>query len=300
VPPTDPSPPQERRLVAELAEQAAPDREVPLQVQVVRGPGEDGAPLRSFSVPPQGARLHITVHAPGLVALGDLQQELTVYPGRDSDVVRFGLRTAAPGLHRVTARAFRGGTFLGEVHCQISVENGGTTRDGRPRTAHLPSMAFEPGEVTLQVLERDRHAGTFTFQLLSTNCHPPEVFNFRAGDSRGAARRIFDELKSAAKTAGDGGHAMDRARLRRRLRSHGVQLWNSAVPEAVQQQFWDRREPWWRWHLRPTGCGSASTAWIPRSGAPPTVRYAWSPTASAASSPSTWRPRTPRCGPPPS
>ncbi|WP_327280694.1 MULTISPECIES: hypothetical protein [unclassified Streptomyces] len=105
-----------------------------------------GAALRVFDIPADGTRLHVTVHAPGLVALGDLQQELTFRPGHDSDVVRFGLRTAATGLHQVTTRAFRGGTFLGEVHCQISVEHDGPTRDGRPRTAPLPSMAFEPGE----------------------------------------------------------------------------------------------------------------------------------------------------------
>ncbi|MEU0738937.1 CHAT domain-containing protein [Streptomyces sp. NPDC006134] len=236
------APPEERRLVAELAEQAAPGREVPLHVQVTRGTDGAGAPLRPFTVPPQGARLHITVHAPGLVALGDLQQELTVPPGRDSDVVRFGLRTAATGLHRVTARAFRGGTFLGEVHCQISVEDGGPTRDGRTRTALLPSMAFEPGEVTLQVLEKDRRTGTYTFQLLSANCHPPEVFSFRSGDPREAARQIFGELKRAARAVADGDRDADRARLRRRLRSHGVQLWTSAVPEAVQHQFWEEAD----------------------------------------------------------
>ncbi|MGW7410681.1 CHAT domain-containing protein [Streptomyces sp. NPDC054833] len=228
---------EERRLVAELAEQAAPGREVPLHVQIVCE-ANGGVALRPFAIPAEGARLHITVHAPGLVALGDLQQELTVYPGRDSDVVRFGLRTAATGLHRITARAFRGGTFLGEVHCQISVEDDGPTRDGRTQTALLPSLAFEPGEVTLQVLEKDRKAGTFTFQLLSANCHPPEVFSFRAGDPRAAARQIFDELKRAAKAAADGDRSVDRARLRRRLRSHGVQLWTSAVPDAVQHQFW--------------------------------------------------------------
>ncbi|MET9965208.1 CHAT domain-containing protein [Streptomyces sp. NPDC006356] len=242
VPQADASLPEERRLVAELAEQAAPGREVPLHVQVTLGRGRTGAPLRPFDIPPQGARLHITVHAPGLVALGDLQQELTVYPGRDSDVVRFGLRTAATGLHRVTARAFRGGTFLGEVHCQISVEDGGPTRDGRTQTALLPSMAFEPGEVTLQVLEKKRQTGTFTFQLLSVNCHPPEVFNFRAGDPREATRQIFNELKRAAKAAADGDRSVDRTRLRHRLRSHGVQLWTSAVPEAVQHQFWEEAD----------------------------------------------------------
>ncbi|GAA3481735.1 hypothetical protein GCM10018966_062660 [Streptomyces yanii] len=136
-----------RHLVAELAEQAAPDREVPLHVQITREPGEGGgsAPMRPIRLPPQGAQLTITVHAPGLRVLGDLQQQLTVYPGRDSEMLHFGLRTTVAGLHRVTVRAFRGGTYLGEVRCQISVAEGGVTRDGPRRFGRLPNMASDRG-----------------------------------------------------------------------------------------------------------------------------------------------------------
>ncbi|MFE1558095.1 CHAT domain-containing protein [Streptomyces sp. NPDC058734] len=233
---------EQRRLVAELPQQAAGGREVPLHVQVVCG-GEagPGAALRAFDIPAEGTRLHITVHAPCLVALGDLQQELAVRPGQDSDVIRFGLRTAVTGLHQVTTRAFRGGTFLGEVRCQISVEHDGPTRDGRPRTAPLPTLAFEPGEVTLQVLEKDRQSGTYTFQLLSSRCHAPEVFSFRAGDPRRASEEIFGELAHAAAEAA-AGRPTGGARLRRRLRAHGAELWRSAVPEAVQRQFWEEAD----------------------------------------------------------
>lgn len=58
---------------------------------------------------------------PQLLALGDLQQELIVPAGRDSDVLRFGLRTMAGGLHTVTVRAFHGGSFLGELRVLVSV-----------------------------------------------------------------------------------------------------------------------------------------------------------------------------------
>ena len=135
-----------RRLVAELAEQAPPGRDVPLQVQVGQGHGDTGVgvALRAFAVPAQGVRLLVTVHAPGLLALGDLQQELTVVAGRDSDVLRFGLRTAAPGLHTVTVRAFCGGSFLGELRTQISVEEDVPARDGPPlwctSWTHSPSI----------------------------------------------------------------------------------------------------------------------------------------------------------------
>lgn len=225
-----------RWLVAELAEQTSPGREVPLHVQIVRdGPRGTGARLRPFSLPPGGARVLVTIHAPHLVALNDLQQELHVMPGRDSDVLLFRLKAPVPGPHLVTVRAYRNGTFLGEVTCQISVGHGSVTRDGPPRHAPLPSMAFDPGEVTLQV-QKDEAAGTISFQLIGETFYPPEIIHF-LGDSRRATEQIYAELKRAAKAAARGDE--DPPRMRARMRSHGVQLWTSAVPQAVQRQFWD-------------------------------------------------------------
>ncbi|QWQ39589.1 CHAT domain-containing protein [Streptomyces sp. YPW6] len=227
--------------MAELVEQTSPGREVPLHVQIVRG-RERGARLRSFAIHPRdGSRVVITLHAPGLVVIGELQQELHVMPGQDSDVLRFRLKAPAPGLHQVTVRAFRGGTFLGEVTCQMSVEFDSVTRDGPRRHAPLPSMAFDPGEVTLQV-EKDEAAGTFRFQLIGERFHAPETFHFRGGDPGRATEQIYAELRRAAKDAARSGGDGDGPRLRGRLRNHGVQLWTSAVPRAVQRQFWDEAD----------------------------------------------------------
>ncbi|MFJ9011471.1 CHAT domain-containing protein [Streptomyces canus] len=231
-----------RRLVAELAEQTSPGRSVPLHVQIVQEEElHGGVQLRPFFVPPGGARVLITIHAPGLVAIDELQQELHVMPGRDSDVLRFRLKAPTPGLHKVTVRAFRGGTFLGEVTCQISVDHDSATRDGPQRQAPLPSMAFDPGEITLQVL-KDEAAGTFSFQLISETFYAPEVFQFRAGNPRQATEQIYAELRRAAKAAATTGASGDGSRLRDRLRNHGVQLWTSAVPQAVQSQFWNEAD----------------------------------------------------------
>ncbi|MFF0204587.1 CHAT domain-containing protein [Streptomyces sp. NPDC005017] len=226
-------------LVAELAEQAAPDREVPLHVQITREPWAHSARMRSFLVPEGGTRLTITVTAQGLRALGDLTQELIVYPGSDSDVLYFGLRTMASGLHQVTVRAFHQGTYLGAVHLQISVTEGGVTRDGPRRRAVLPGIAFEPGEATLQVHRAED--GSFSFQLLSETCYPPELFRYRGGDPSAATEQIYDQLREAATRAG-GASPASAAALRKRLKNEGVQLWSSAVPEAVQRQFWEQAD----------------------------------------------------------
>ncbi|MFJ5776077.1 CHAT domain-containing protein [Streptomyces sp. NPDC093094] len=243
-----PAPPDNRRtvptaplvephtLTAELAEQAPPGREVPLQVQVTRGSSGTGAALRDFHVPAGGARLTIAVHAPGLLALGDLQQEVTVLPGRDSDVVRFGLRTLAQGLHTVTVRAFRGGSFLGELRAQISVQADTPARDGPPHSTPLTTLAFDPGEVTLQVLKGP--GGAHSFQLLSETTYAPESFHLMAGNPHGARELMYDELRRTAAAARPGAVTTD-TEARRRLRNLGVQLWASAVPDAVRRQFWE-------------------------------------------------------------
>jgi hypothetical protein len=102
-------------------------------------------------------------------------------------------------------------------------------------------MAFDPGEVTLQVL-KDEAAGTYSFQLISETFYPPEIFRFRGGDPRQATEQIYAELRRAAKDAANGEGDGNALRLRGRLRSHGSQLWTSAVPQAVQGQFWDEAE----------------------------------------------------------
>ncbi|MEU6371194.1 SCO5717 family growth-regulating ATPase [Streptomyces sp. NPDC046931] len=226
-----------RSLVAELVEQTSPGRVVPLHVQIVQG-SERGVQLRSFMLPPGGTQVIVTVHAPGLEAIDDLYQELHLWPGRDSDVLLFRLRASKPGLHEVTVRAFRGGTFLGEVTCQTSVGHGSVTRDGPQRHASLASMAFDPGEVTLQVLKEDGD-GAFSFQLISETFYAREIVDFRAGDPRKATEAIYAELRKAAKAAATGGGA---SWLPDRLESQGVELWKSVVPQRIQSQFWEEAD----------------------------------------------------------
>ncbi|MGX2996088.1 CHAT domain-containing protein [Streptomyces sp. JNUCC 64] len=238
--PGRPVPDDPRRLLVELVEQAPPDTDVPLHVQLVRdgGPGVPGKPLRPFPVPRQGGtRVLVTVHAPGLLALGDLQQEVTVRPGEDSDVLTFGLRTTGPGPRTVTVRAFHRGAFLGEVRVELSVGTGTPARGGPPRTAAALAAAPEgPGEVTLQVLRGVD--GAYTFQLIGETLYAPESLSFRThgGDPRLISERVYQELRQAAADAGPGG--ADGAAATRRLRNLGVELWASAVPEAVRRQFW--------------------------------------------------------------
>lgn len=102
-----------------------------MQVTLAATQGYSAA-LKGFPVSPTGTVVTITVSAPGLIPLGDLEQDLAVPFAADSDPVRFGFLTGPVGLHSVQVRAFAGGTCLGDLTLEISVETGAALEEGRP------------------------------------------------------------------------------------------------------------------------------------------------------------------------
>jgi hypothetical protein len=103
----------------------------------------DSAPPEAPAGPPSGTTVAITVSAPGLVPLGQLEQGLTVPFADDSEPVRFEFLAGRPGLHSVGVRVAAGGTFLGELTLQISVEAEAALEEGRARVAVLTGLATE-------------------------------------------------------------------------------------------------------------------------------------------------------------
>jgi hypothetical protein len=194
------------------------------------------AGLKEFPVPSAGATVTITVSAPGLIPLGDLDQDLSVPLATDSDPVRFGFTVGLAGLHSIDIRAFAGGTCLGELTLQISVESGAALEEGRPRTAVMTGLAAEPGEVTLQV---SRNAGGYSFQLLSEALYPVVLIDRLAGDPAHVVEKIAAELRLMSQGKSP---YVSAAHARNRLRSLGTELWADVVPEAIRSQFWAQRD----------------------------------------------------------
>jgi hypothetical protein len=220
-----------RFLTGVLPERAPSGAQISLLVLVTLGaiPGAAAAQ--------EGATVTITVSAPGLVALGDLDQDLTVPFAADSEPVRFGFLAGPAGLHTVTIRAFGGGTCLGELALQVSVETGASLEEGRPRTTPMTGLAGEPGEVTLQVSRTA--SGGYSFQLLSEALYPVVLTDRLAGDPASVVAKIAAELRMMA-----GGQSPYAAAPhgRNRLRALGTELWADVVPEAIRRQFWAQRD----------------------------------------------------------
>jgi molecular chaperone DnaK (HSP70) len=227
-----------RFLAVDLPERAPAGARVSVLVRIVLAAAgtQTSAPLKPFAVPPAGARVTISVSAPALIALGDLEQEVLVPAHADSEPVRFAFRTAAVGLHTVTVRAFAGGTFLGELAAQMSVELAVRLKEGPTRTADIGAAVAEPGEVTLQV---NRDGDLYSFQLISETWYPAQLSTRLAGDPAEAVEALVAELRGMA--AGRSSYSSP-ALVRARLRNLGARLWADAVPAAVHRQFWEQSD----------------------------------------------------------
>jgi hypothetical protein len=226
--------PRVRFLTGILPERAPADARLSLLVMITLERGASpSAALKDFAVPPTGITLTITVSAPGLIAQGDLEQDLFVPFAADSEPARFGFITGPAGLHSVVVRAFSGGTFLGELTLQISVEPGAALEEGRSQTAILTGLAAEPGEVTLQVSRTDEDR--YSFQLIGETWNPVELTRRLAGDPNQVVGALTEELR--AMSASESRFASP-ALVRNRIRNLGAQLWADVVPEAIRRQFW--------------------------------------------------------------
>jgi hypothetical protein len=227
--PADPGP-EPRALEAELPRRADTGRPISLQVRIVSAGRNRPGRLKAFDVPAEGRRVVITVNAHGLEPTGDLEQELTVPAEGDSEPVRFGFRTREAGAHDVLVRAYAGGTFLGEVVAQVSVEPSARLEEGPPVSAALDDVTARPGEVTLQVL---RQNDRYQFQLLGDAFYEPQT-QLIARDPAVIVDAMAAELRAMAADA----PTADQRRARQRLQNLGAQLWD-VVPDAVRLSFWE-------------------------------------------------------------
>lgn len=237
-PPMPPSTEEEeqpvRFLSGILPERAPADARLSLLVMVTvhRFAGSSAA-LKNFSVSSAGTYLTITVSAPGLIPQGDLEQELFVPPDTDSEPVRFGFITGPAGLHSATIRAFSGGTFLGELKLQISVEPGAALEEARTQSMALEGLASEPGEVTLQVSRT--YDDRYSFQLISEAWNPVEVTRRLAGDPTRVVGALVEELRAMSSNQSRFASA---SMARNRIQNLGAQLWADVVPDTIRRQFW--------------------------------------------------------------
>jgi DivIVA domain-containing protein len=166
-----------------------------------------------------------------LAATSPLQQSVSVpESGGKSEVVRFTFHAAYPGQYSLRVSAFAGGTFLGDLTAELSVERNGRLVRGDSQTAELQETRAVPGEVTLYI----RNDGTqFTFQFLSESYALEPV----------AARALSDRLSEPVQRIAEALRAgVAEHNVRRALEQAGASLWADLVPDLVKEQFWHLRD----------------------------------------------------------
>lgn len=233
-PPSDVRP---RYLSATYPDAAQPGRRFSLEASVVlsRGAGRSEALLYGLRVPPGGKRLKLSIYAPGLTVYGDHQQEVYVPADRNSAPVRFDLAGARTGVQRVRLRAWEGGTCVGEVWAEITIDD--HARGGHHRTLESEMEAGGlSGEVTLEVTH---HYGNgenrYGFRFRDPEMEFPEEFLPLRGDPAADVERLIGRLDLLAEDA----EASSPDELYRALKQEGAQLWDDLIPVAVQEQFWE-------------------------------------------------------------
>ncbi|MFF9041198.1 CHAT domain-containing protein [Streptomyces sp. NPDC014892] len=229
------SPPRiERLLVADHPTQVAPgDRVSVLMRIIVRGssvPYTVGAALKDMDIPVQGVDVLLTLHVrEGMLARSPMNQTLHVPQTGNSEPVLFEFEACRPGMLQVTATAWVGGTFVGELPMEISAEVDTRSTPTTSRSVPIGPLRATPGEVTLQL---QRLEGRYQFQVLTQG---PLYDMVPMGREARLDRSIEHTLKKLEELAGR--EQPDRVQARR-LRSMGVELWQQLVPEPVKEQFW--------------------------------------------------------------
>ena len=224
-------PPTGRYLLGRFPDTVRPGQVFSLLVSVVRS---GGAPLKPFEVPTGGRLLALIIDAPGLRVLDDHRQTVLVPPDGDSEPVKFDLVGDDPGPRRVSVTAWDGGSYLGELAIEMSVERDGPARPNRTVVSEAREERTD-GEVTLLV-RYDPHQTAYRFEFIDVD-YPDEVTSHLVYDPGPAVERLVRRLNTLAE--GTAGYSA--AATRAYLINEGVQLWQELLPEKLRSQFWERQ-----------------------------------------------------------
>ncbi|MGH3622235.1 MAG: hypothetical protein ACRDQ5_10655, partial [Sciscionella sp.] len=92
------------------------------------------------------------LHAPAFTALTPPRQTLIAPADGDSAWVLFDLEAGeAPGRHTIAVTAYLGGTLLGELSIEVTIDPHATGADDKRMAAALSTAPAQPGDVTLVV-----------------------------------------------------------------------------------------------------------------------------------------------------
>ena len=239
--PAGPPVPEERFLQGRFPERVRLGEEVTLLVRLGLQPGARlEAGLAPLAVPEAGLEVVLLlVDSPGFTLRSPERQVVRVVPRQDSGWAAFELQAAGDGVHTLRVEAFAGGTGLGGLGVQVSVDPAAQTG---PSAEHASPAAVTPpgqGEVSL-LLTYDADRQVYRYRLVDAGgYYSEEAATNRLLQPPGeAVEQLVAQLNALAR----GQAGWDAGTTRDWLQGQGIALWDSFIPHALQREFWQRRD----------------------------------------------------------
>jgi CHAT domain-containing protein/FHA domain-containing protein len=232
---------EQRFLQGRFPERVRLGEEAYLLVRLGLQPGAPvEAALRPLTVPAAGLEVVLLlVESPGFALRSPEQAVVHVVPRQDSNWAGFELQATREGVHTLRVEAFAGGSGLGGLAVQVSVDAAAPTGPLMERNSPARVAAADPGEVSL-LLSFDSVQQAYRYRLVdSSGYYSEESISDRLLQPPGeAVEQLVAELNAVAR----GQAAWDAATTKGWLKGQGITLWNSFIPQALQREFWRRRD----------------------------------------------------------
>ena len=142
-------------------------------------------------------------------------------------------------MHTLRVEAFVGGAGLGGLAVQVSVDAVAQTGPSAERSSLTQVAPADPGEVSL-LLSYDPDRQVYRYRLVDVGGYfSEEAASDRLLQPPGeAVEQLVGQLNALAR----GQEGWDAATTREWLKGQGIALWNSFIPQALQREFWQRRD----------------------------------------------------------
>ena len=233
--------PEQRFLQGRFPERVRLGEDVSLLVRLGLQPGGRlEAGLAPLAVPETGLDVVLLlVDSPGFTLRSPERQAVHVVPRQDSGWAAFELQAAREGVHTLRVEAFAGGTGLGGLAVQASVDPAAQTGPSTERSSPAAITSAGQGEVSL-LLSYDPDRSLYRYRLVdSGGYYSDEAASDRLLQPPGEA---IEQLVAQLNALARGQAGWDAATTRDWLKGQGITLWNSFIPQALQREFWQRRD----------------------------------------------------------